>query len=138
MTEALESAEFFPGSADAPALVLDAPLSFWGGVDPQSGKIIAVRHPQLGESVTGRVMIIPAPIGSSTSSAVLLELIHRGYAPAGIILGEPDAILVVGCLIAREMGWPAPPVLIDGSIKKNLPVTGARMIVANGCWRVAV
>jgi len=43
---------------------------------------------------------------------VLLELIRSGRAPAAIVLGRPDAILVVACLVAREMGWPAPPVLL--------------------------
>lgn len=130
-------AVFFPGSAAAEALTLEAPLSFWGGVDPLTGRIIAVRHPQCGASVTGRVLIIPAPIGSSSSSAVLLELIRNGHAPAAIILGEADAILVVGCLVAREMGWPAPPVLVDARIGKSAPATGTRIIIADGAWRIA-
>jgi predicted aconitase with swiveling domain len=62
--------------------------------------------------VTGRILVVPEPVGSSSSSAVLLELIRAGRAPAAIVLGRPDAILVVACLVAREMGWPAPPVLL--------------------------
>lgn len=103
----------FPGEAEGEVLLLAAPLSFWGGVSWESGKIINARHPQLGEIVTGRILVVPEPVGSSSSSAVLLELIRAGRAPAAIVLGRPDAILVVACLVAREMGWPAPPILLN-------------------------
>ncbi len=102
----------FPGSAEGEVLVLEAPLSFWGGVSWETGKIINPRHPQCGQTVTGKIMVVPEPVGSSSSSAVLLELIRANRAPAAIVLGRPDAILVVACLVAREMGWPAPPVLL--------------------------
>jgi len=102
----------FPGEASGPLLVLEEPLSFWGGIDPETGAVINPRHPQCGRSVSGTILVMPEPIGSSTSSAVLLELIRNRKAPAGILLGRPDAILVVGCLVAREMGWAAPPVMV--------------------------
>lgn len=98
-----------PGTAEGPLLRLTAPLSFWGGVDPKTGTIIQVRHPQCGTSIAGTVLCLPATIGSSSSSAVLLELIRLGKAPAALVLSEPDAILLIGCLVAREMGWDAPP-----------------------------
>ena len=102
----------FPGEAAGPLLALEAPLSFWGGVDPATGTIINPRHPQHGRSVAGTVLVMPEPIGSSSSSSVLLELIRNGKAPAGILLGRPDAILVLGCIVARELGWAAPPILV--------------------------
>ena len=91
-----------------PALVLTAPISFWGGVDPKTGRIADVRHPQHGESIAGKVLFVPATIGSSSASAVLLELVRNGHAPAAIVLHEPDAILLLGLIVAKEMGWPAP------------------------------
>ncbi len=90
------------------ALVLSAPISFWGGVDPRSGKIADVRHPECGRSISGRVLFLPGTIGSSSASAVLLELAHNGHAPAALLLHEPDAILLLGLIVAREMGWPTP------------------------------
>jgi predicted aconitase with swiveling domain len=102
----------FPGTAEGELLVLAAPLSFWGGVSWETGAITNFRHPQLGQVVSGRILVVPEPVGSSSSSAVLLELIRGGRAPAGIVLGRPDAILVVACLVARELGWTAPPVLV--------------------------
>ncbi|MGL4325197.1 MAG: aconitase X swivel domain-containing protein [Beijerinckiaceae bacterium] len=128
---------FFHGQAQGPALVLQAPLSFWGGVDPQTGTIIAVRHPQCGHCVSGRVLVMPEPIGSSSSSAVLLELIHGGRAPAGIILGQADAILVVGCLVAHEMGWGGPPVLVDPHLSAHMPDDGAALVIDDCGWRAA-
>ncbi len=106
------SSVFYPGRAEGELLLLAAPLSFWGGVSWETGAITNVRHPQLGEIVTGRVLVVPEPVGSSSSAAVLLELIRGGRAPAAIVLGRPDAILVVACLVAREMGWAAPPVVL--------------------------
>ncbi|MEX0405437.1 DUF126 domain-containing protein [Aquibium sp. LZ166] len=95
-------------AGSGPALVLDQPISFWGGVDPKTGGIADVRHPQHGENVAGRVLFLPGTIGSSSASAVLLELVRGGRAPAAIVMHEPDAILLLGLIVAREMGWPAP------------------------------
>ena len=119
----------FPGTAEGELLVLAAPLSFWGGVSWETGAITNVRHPQLGEVVSGRVLVVPEPVGSSSSAAVLLELIRAGKAPAAIVLGRPDAILVVACLVAREMGWAAPPVLVVADYA-GLPA--GRVRVADG------
>ncbi|TPI60888.1 DUF126 domain-containing protein [Mesorhizobium sp. B3-1-3] len=98
-----------PGRAgEGDALVLTAPISFWGGVDPKTGRIADVRHPQHGEVIAGRVLFLPGTIGSSSASAVLMELVHNGRAPAALVLQEPDAILLLGLIVAREMGWATP------------------------------
>jgi predicted aconitase with swiveling domain len=99
------------------ALVLSAPISFWGGVDPRSGRIADVRHPEHGKEIAGSVLFLPGTIGSSSASAVLLELVHAGHAPAALVLHEPDAILLLGLIVAREMGWPTPvAVKLDRSL----------------------
>ena len=90
------------------ALVMTAPISFWGGIDPKSGRVADVRHPQHGATIAGKVLFLPGTIGSSSASAVLLELVHAGCAPAAIVIHEPDAILLLGLIVAREMGWPTP------------------------------
>ena len=92
----------------APALALTAPISFWGGVDPKTGVISDSRHPQSGESIAGRVLLVPATVGSSSAAAILLELVHAGLAPAAVVLHEPDAILLLGLIVAKEMGWRTP------------------------------
>ena len=91
------------------SLVLDAPISFWGGIDPASGRVINPRHPESGSCIAGAVLFLPGTIGSSSASAVLMELVHADKAPAAIVLHEPDAILLIGLICAREMGWQTPP-----------------------------
>lgn len=93
-------------------LVLERPLSFWGGVDPETGHVSDPRHPQYGESVRGRILVMERAIGSSSSSAIMLELLRNDVAPAAIVLGSTDAILVLGVLVAEELGYPSIP-LVD-------------------------
>jgi predicted aconitase with swiveling domain len=103
-----------PGAVTAPALVLDEPLSLWGGLDPATGAVIEVRHPQHGEIVTGRVLVLPAARGSSSSASVLAEAVRAGTAPAGIVLGESDLILAIGAAVAEELyGVQLPIAVVD-------------------------
>jgi uncharacterized protein len=100
------------GHATGPALVLDEPLSFWGGLDPATGEIVEAGHPQRGQVVTGRILMMPSGRGSSSSATVLAEAIRAGTAPAGIVLGEPDDIVVIGALVAAELYGSRVPVLL--------------------------
>ena len=100
-----------PGTAEGRVLKLPT-LSLWGGVDPFSGTLSDPALPHYRESVRGRVLMIAEPIGSSSSSAVLLELLHAGNAPAAIVLGRADAIVALGVLVAREMGWATIPIAV--------------------------
>ena len=107
----LKAEAIFAGEGTGDLLRLRAPLSFWGGIDQETGRISNVTHPDHNASIAGKVLAIPRMIGSSSSSSIMLELIRNGCAPAAIVVGEVDAILVVGCLVARELGMVAPPVL---------------------------
>jgi len=100
------------GEAEGELLVLDAPLSFWGGLDPATGIVIDRRHPQCGSSVAGRILALPGGRGSSSSSTVLAEAIRAGTAPAAILLGDVDEIIVLGALVAAELYGLAVPVLV--------------------------
>ena len=102
------------GVASGIALVLDDPLSFWGGLDPATGALIDTHHPQRGALVTGRVLMMPSGRGSSSSSYVLAEAIRAGTAPAAIVLREPDGIVALGAIVARELyGTLVPVVVLD-------------------------
>jgi predicted aconitase with swiveling domain len=100
------------GEAGGAALVLDEPLSFWGGVDPATGDIVDVHHPQFDANVAGRILIMPSGRGSSSSSSVLAEAIRAGTAPVAIVLGEPDPILALGAIVARELYGRTIPVVV--------------------------
>ena len=100
-----------PGEADGPLLRLGAPISFWGGVNPATGRIVDPRHPDHGRCVAGTVLLVPEAVGSSSSSAIMLELLRGGVAPAAVLMGRADAILALGVVVARELGYAGIPVL---------------------------
>jgi len=100
------------GSARGRALVLDEPLSFWGGVDSTTGQIIDHRHPQAGANVRGTVLAMASGRGSSSSSTVLVESIRARTGPIGIVLMELDEILVLGAIVAEELYARTVPVVI--------------------------
>jgi predicted aconitase with swiveling domain len=128
-----------PGKAgEGEALVLTAPISFWGGVDPRTGRIADVRHPQHGEAIAGKVLFLPGTIGSSSASAVLMELVHNGRAPAALVLHEPDAILLLGLIVAREMGWETPIAVRLDRDAFDAYHGGAVSVAADGAITVAV
>jgi predicted aconitase with swiveling domain len=115
------------GRARGEALVLSEPLSFWGGVDPATGLIVDRLHPQAGADTRGKILVMPAGRGSSSSSSVLAEAIRSGTGPAGILLFEPDHMLALGALMASELyGLNVPVVVIEerlGSLRDGLVLT---------------
>ena len=98
-----EGRTYAAGTAAGSALLLAAPLSFWGGVDPATGEIIDHSHPDLGRNVSGRILVMPAARGSSSASSVLAEAIRAGTGPVGIIVARADPIMVIGCLVAQKL-----------------------------------
>ena len=103
-----------PGEGSGAVLRLDAPLSFWGGVDPKQGTITDPRHPDHGRSIAGQILVLPAAIGSSSSSAIMLELIREKRAPAAVVMGRADAILALGVVVAEELGYHGIPIVEVG------------------------
>ena len=112
------------GRGEGEALVLDEPLSFWGGLDPETGRLIDVHHPQSGTMLTGRVLCMPSGRGSSSSSYVFAESIRTGTAPAAVVLSEPDAIVALGAIVAAELyGIEIPVIVADlSTIATGAPV----------------
>jgi predicted aconitase with swiveling domain len=127
-----------PGRGRGELLVLDAPLSFWGGVEPASGAIIDVRHPQVGRGVGGRVLALPSGRGSSSSSTVLAECLRLGTGPAALVLLEQDVILALGAIVADELyGLACPVVRVDSADWPRL-TTGAWAVVTAGADRATI
>jgi predicted aconitase with swiveling domain len=110
--ELMEATTLVEGGGSGSALVLEESLSFWGGLDPATGEIVEASHPQRGQIVTGRIVVLPAGRGSSSSATVLAESIRLGTGPVGIVLGEPDEIIAVGALVAAELYGIAIPVVV--------------------------
>jgi len=89
-----------PGRARGEALVTREPLSFLGGVDPETGRIVDPRHPLAGSDITGRVLVFPTGKGSTVGSYVLYQLARSGHAPAAIVNARCEAIVATGAIIA--------------------------------------
>ena len=117
------------GTAEGAALVLAEPLSFWGGVDATTGRVIDRSHPDLGSCITGTILVMPGGRGSSSSSSVLAETVRRGTGPAGIVLASPDPILTVGALVAESLYGIRCPIVV-GTIDELR--TGVRVRIEDG------
>ncbi|MDW8021622.1 MAG: DUF126 domain-containing protein [Nitrososphaerota archaeon] len=89
------------GRAEGVALVSDKPISFYGGVDPETGKILERDHPLYGESISGKILAFPHGKGSTVGSYILLRLKKRGLAPLAIINERCEPIIAVGAIIAE-------------------------------------
>ena len=121
----------------APALVLGEPISFWGGISATTGRLTDPRSRNHDRAVSGAALFIGALRGSSSASSVLLELIYRGLAPEAIILDSPDAILALGVIVGREMGWKSPPILRLAAAEQRLISNGTRVsITRDGCLTI--
>ena len=112
------------GRARGQAMVLDEPLSFWGGFDARSGTIVDQHHPQWGSCVAGRFLILPESRGSAGTPAGIAEAIRRGVGPAGIALGKADVNVAVGAMVAAVLYGVDVPVLVIGDADRARLRTG--------------
>ena len=92
-----------PGEAEGTLLVGQEPLSFWGGYDQQTGEIIDRRHHLSGHQAAGSILAIPFTRGSSTTTAILLESVRAGVAPAGLITTGVDHFTALASIVADEL-----------------------------------
>jgi cis-L-3-hydroxyproline dehydratase len=91
------------GTAEGEALVTNEALSFWGGYDFRTGEIIDRHHPLAGVRAAGRILVVPFSKGSSTTTAVLLEAVRAGTAPAAIITTGVDSFFALASIVADVM-----------------------------------
>ncbi len=106
-----EARSILAGAAEGPVIATTEALSFWGGVDPATGRVIDVHHPLHGICLTGGVLFMPTSRGSCTGSGVLLDLILTGRAPSALVFCEAEDVLTLGALVAAEMFDRALPVI---------------------------
>lgn len=121
-----------PGKGGGPVAAI-APLSFWGGYDPERGRVIDRHHPAWDRPLAGCVLAMPAGRGSSSSSTVLAEAIRLGTAPAAIVLAEPDPIMVVGAMVAHELyGRRCPIVVVSPGDYARVVTAATAEVVSEG------
>jgi predicted aconitase with swiveling domain len=89
------------GKAQEEALATSMPISFYGGVDPNTGEVIEKGHELQGKSVKGKILVFPTGKGSTVGSYTLYRLKKNGVAPAGIINRECETVVAVGAIISE-------------------------------------
>ncbi|MGZ4947174.1 MAG: DUF126 domain-containing protein [Halobacteriota archaeon] len=89
------------GIGEGKAVVTAQPLSFLGGVDPERGVIMDLKHELYGVSIVGSVLTFPQGKGSTVGSYVMYELKRNGKAPAAIINASSETIVAVGAIISN-------------------------------------
>src|SRR5512146_2916579 len=97
----LQGRKIFPGRAEGEALVTQMGISFFGGIDPETGLVVEKGHELEGQSVAGKVLVFPTGKGSTVGSYTLYRLKRNGKAPAAVSNAECETITAVGCIIAE-------------------------------------
>ncbi|MBA7651523.1 hypothetical protein ES703_59342 [subsurface metagenome] len=88
------------GYAEGEALVSADPVSFYGGVDPETGVVVEPGHAVEGKCITGKVFVFPTGKGSTVGSYVIYRMSKLGTAPAALVNSETEAIIATGCVIS--------------------------------------
>ncbi len=96
----LHGRKIYQGKAEGTALATSMGISFFGGVDPDTGIVVEKGHQLEGQSVNGKVLVFPTGKGSTVGSYTLYRLKMNGVAPAAIVNAQCETITAVGCIIA--------------------------------------
>ena len=99
--ERLTGRVIYAGKARGDVLKSEMPISFFGGVDSETGVIREPDHPLLGQSIAGKILVFPHAKGSTVGSYILYALKKNGAAPAAMILDECETIVAVGAIISE-------------------------------------
>jgi len=97
----LKGRTIYKGKAEGEALVTNQPISFYGGVDPDTGTVIEKDHELKGQSVKGKILVFPTGKGSTVGSYTLYRMKKDGTAPAGIVNKECETVVAVGAIISE-------------------------------------
>ena len=89
------------GRTAGEALVTTMNISFYGGVDPETGRVVEKGHELEGQSIAGKILVFPTGKGSTVGSYTLYRLKKAGLAPAAILNRECETITAVGCILAE-------------------------------------
>ena len=93
--------KIYKGIAEGEAIVTKDGISFYGGVDPDTGKVVEVGHELEGQSITGKVLVFPTGKGSTVGSYTMYRMMRNNTAPAAIVNERIDTIIAVGCIISE-------------------------------------
>jgi predicted aconitase with swiveling domain len=106
-------------------------ISFFGGVDPDTGMVVEKGHPLEGRSVAGVQLVFPGGKGSTVGSYILHRMARQGTAPLGLVLAECDSVIAAGAVIAEIpcVDRAAIDTIEDGD---DVEIAGGEIIVRKG------
>lgn len=127
-----------PGFASGELLFSNLELSFWGGVDLRTGRVVDHHHPLCGNALAGHILAIPSGRGSCSGSGALLEVLINGFGPAGLIFQQAEDILTLGVLVAKAVFEVSIPVVVLSQQQfralqgyKMAQIDGSRVVVSH-------
>jgi predicted aconitase with swiveling domain len=124
----MQGRSIYPGVAQGEALVTSQAISFFGGIDPETGCVVERGHTLEGQYIGGKVLVFPTGKGSTVGSYTLYRLKHNGHAPLAILNAECETITAVGCIIAEI-------ICVDQLPIQNIPM-GSRVLIDNNQVRI--
>ncbi|MDO8647406.1 MAG: DUF126 domain-containing protein [Candidatus Diapherotrites archaeon] len=97
----LKGRKICAGKAKGEAIVSNQGISFYGGVDPNTGIVVEKGHELEGKSIAGKILVFPQGKGSTVGSYTMYRLKKNGKAPLAIINKECETIVAVGAIISE-------------------------------------
>ena len=97
----LQGRKIYQGQVEGEVLVTKMGISFFGGVDPNTGIVVEKGHELEGQSIAGKVLAFPTGKGSTVGSYTIYRLKRNGVAPLAMINTACETITAVGCIIAE-------------------------------------
>ena len=89
------------GKARGKAIVSRSPISFMGGVNPETGLVVEKGHELEGVSISDKILIFSTGKGSTLGSYQLYEMTIWKKAPKAIINVRADPIVAVGAIMGN-------------------------------------
>jgi uncharacterized protein len=89
------------GVAEGEALVSQEPISFMGGVNPNTGILAEKTHELVGKKITGKILVYPTGKGSTGGSYRLYDMSVQKTAPAAIINLRAEPITAIGAIMGN-------------------------------------
>ncbi len=100
MTHQIKCRKISRGLVTGNVIISHDPLSFLGGVNPQTGNITDGDHDLYQQNISGKILVIPSGKGSTVGSYVIFQMAKSKTAPLAIIALEAEPIIATGAIMA--------------------------------------
>ncbi len=127
----------FGPDVEAPVLVSRDTFSIRYDMDRESGVVSRRGHALEGRSLAGSIVYFPAVQGGVAAGWAFLALRHRGHAPAGVLFGRTNPVMVQGLVLAgipvmHRLSPDPATALRTGDRVRMSPARGLVEVVARG------